>query len=1194
MKERHIDNQKGSLRALLTTTFLASLLFTTMTGTAFASAPPSWLQAHPPFHLRIRRISANQTISPNALTPQGLTPAQIKSIYNLPSTGGSGTIALIEAYDNPNAESDLGTFDTQFSLAPCTTANTCFTKHQMSVSTSTNSGWTVESSLDVEWAHAIAPNAKILLVEAQSSSDNDLIAAVDYARNQPGVVAISMSWGSAEFSGESSDDYHFVSPYGAVFFASTGDTGSGVAWPAVSTNVVAVGGTTLNFTGNTFTSETAWSGSGGGLSKYVNEPSYQLLYGVPQANGFRAIPDVSYDADPNSGFSIYDSTGYQGQSGWLVVGGTSAGAPQWAAIDALASTTNNTNLYAVASSSGSYASDFRDITSGTNGSCGFDCTAQVGYDYVTGLGSPLTDIFNTPPTYAHVTPATGAVNVSIDTTSYAGGTATWTTLTGPVIQETSADQITSGVYTLTLPSGWQFNTTHNVNITTGGGTSLSVASTTITPNASSLSFDVTAVSATGTATLTLSGIQVQPTGTSSPSIGTITYSGPTIAGADNTTSFGTLSTTAGASTTVNVETVANGTGTVVQAQNLASGSSTTVYTVTRDQFGNFVANAPAVWSLVSKTGGVANGDLSASSSQESATLTGTLDGSCKIHASIGGLASVDSGLITVVPGTITSLSLSPQSATTTTGTTVTYSVQGFDTQGNGATTTASSTFSISSGAGGSFSGSTYAPQNTGNWIVSALYGSLTGSSTLTVIPQVAQKLIFSTEPTSTAASSSLTTTVSTEDSLGNLDTNYSGIITLDVYNNPGLLQGVTSTPAVAGVAAFNAITINQPGSGYVLDATAAGLTSTTSSAFDMTAAPSVLPAAGTYTSNQSVVLSAAPGSNGLYYTVDGSTPDCTVPTGISGTSSVSISVASTETISARSCYAGAVQSSVGSFAYTLQCTVPSVSNGSVASYPACTITCNVGYSLSGNSCVAVGGGSGGGGGGGAPISASAISLASTSTTVATNTVQVVSNTAAALASTSNTVRVPAATSLVSTNDGVALPSFSRNLWKGMTDPLVRSLQELLNHLGFTIAQSGPGSPGDESDYFGAATQRALIAFQSAHAITPASGYLGPATRALISTMTSSTTPPIQTTQVASNTPSTPTPFTRNLQLGSQGSDVASLQQLLITAGYSLPAGATGYFGTQTREALMQYQGAHGITPASGYFGPATRAFVAGQ
>jgi len=325
-------------------------------------------------------------------TPAGLSPQTIKQAYNLPTTGGHGTIAIIGAYDDKTIESDLGVFSKQFGLPACTTANGCFEKHLMSAGTGTNSGWALESSLDVEWSHAIAPNAKILLVAAKTPSGPNLLAAIDYARNRADVVAVSMSWGGNESSDETTLDSHFTSNHKVAFFASSGDSGYGVSWPASAPNVVAVGGTSLALSSTgTLRAETAWSGSGGGVSAYEAESTWQKNYSIPKANGHRAVPDVSYDADPASGFSVYKTTG-KSKSNWYVLGGTSAGAPQWAAIHALGLSALPTNLYSdkASAANGKY---FRDIVSGSNGGCLYFCDARRRYDYVTGLGSPLTTKF---------------------------------------------------------------------------------------------------------------------------------------------------------------------------------------------------------------------------------------------------------------------------------------------------------------------------------------------------------------------------------------------------------------------------------------------------------------------------------------------------------------------------------------------------------------------------------------------------------------------------------------------------------------------------------------------------------------------------------------------------------------------------------------------------------------------------------
>lgn len=316
-------------------------------------------------------------------TPTGLSPATIKAVYNFPtsSTAGAGTtIAIVDAYDHPNIEKDLNVFSQQYGLPPCTTANGCFKKVNQTGGTRyprTDSGWALEIALDVEWAHAIAPGAKILLVEASSNSFANLLAAEDYAKAHAQYV--SNSWGAGEFSGETAYDGHFVQS-GVSFFVSAGDSGLPADYPSASPNVISVGGTTLHFDGSgNFSGETGWSDSGGGCSAYETATSAQSSfsqYGQVSCGGKRATPDVSLDADPASGLSVYDSVRYQGQQGWFTVGGTSAGAPMWAARAAVAgAVVNAAYVY-----SGSIT--YRDITSGNNGA-----PCLVGYDLCTGRGS---------------------------------------------------------------------------------------------------------------------------------------------------------------------------------------------------------------------------------------------------------------------------------------------------------------------------------------------------------------------------------------------------------------------------------------------------------------------------------------------------------------------------------------------------------------------------------------------------------------------------------------------------------------------------------------------------------------------------------------------------------------------------------------------------------------------------------------
>ncbi len=290
-------------------------------------------------------------------TSTGYTPTQIRNAYGFSSVNfasGSGTvaglgqgqtIAIVDAFNDPNIAKDLSVFDARYGLSIPPSLKVVNQNGGSSLPAA-DAGWAGEISLDVEWAHAIAPDANILLVEANSSSLNNLLSGVNYARNAPGVSVVSMSWGGNEFYGETSYDSYFTTPaghQGVTFVAASGDSGvfSGPEWPAVSPNVLSVGGTSLDLqnASGTYGSETAWGNSTGGLSQLESTPSYQN--GIPSADtqsisfswfgGYsvssnRSAPDVSYNADPNTGFAVYDSVPYQGFSGWQVVGGTSAGA----------------------------------------------------------------------------------------------------------------------------------------------------------------------------------------------------------------------------------------------------------------------------------------------------------------------------------------------------------------------------------------------------------------------------------------------------------------------------------------------------------------------------------------------------------------------------------------------------------------------------------------------------------------------------------------------------------------------------------------------------------------------------------------------------------------------------------------------------------------------------------------------------
>jgi subtilase family serine protease len=363
----------------------------------------------------------------------GLNPGQIRHAYGFDqlafnngtvAADGSGqTIAIVTAYDDPNIAGDLHTFDQTFGLS-----DPALQKVNLGGAT-VDAGWAGETALDVEWAHVVAPKANILLVEAASDSLDNLMSAVDYARSAPGTSVVSMSWGSSEFASETGLDSHFTTPAGhgnVAFVAASGDDGAwgGTTWPSVSTNVLAVGATHLALTtqGN-YRGESAWIGSGGGFSSYVNEPAYQNSV---QQTGVRTTPDVAYNGDPYSGIAVYSSVadGFS-PSGWMIVGGTSAGTPQWAGVIALADQGRAITgqpaidnapaaVYALSSSA------FNDVTRGFNG-----YFARRGYDLVTGRGSPI--VVQT------VAGLAGSVAVKVVHTTFVAQTATVPQITRKVI-----------------------------------------------------------------------------------------------------------------------------------------------------------------------------------------------------------------------------------------------------------------------------------------------------------------------------------------------------------------------------------------------------------------------------------------------------------------------------------------------------------------------------------------------------------------------------------------------------------------------------------------------------------------------------------------------------------------------------------------------------------------------------------------
>jgi subtilase family serine protease len=320
--------------------------------------------------------------------PDGYAPAQLRSAYNLPAAAAhSQTIAIVTAYDNPNIEKDLSFYSKTFSLRACTSSNGCFRKvngaGKKAPLPQRSALWALETSLDVEVAHAVCPNCKILLVEAGSSSVNNLVAAVDTAARL-GADVISNSWVVKEFRGEASYDSHFRRP-GIAITAASGDTGYGVNWPAASPYVTAVGGTTLDLdSSGARVRESAWEQGSSGCSAYESKPAWQSDAGCAR----RTVPDVAAVANPDTGAAVYDSYGYSGRRGWFRVGGTSLATPIVAAVYALA---GNAGDVVAGSYPYGHGSSLFDVTDGTNGKCSsaYLCNAATGYDGPSGLGTPI-------------------------------------------------------------------------------------------------------------------------------------------------------------------------------------------------------------------------------------------------------------------------------------------------------------------------------------------------------------------------------------------------------------------------------------------------------------------------------------------------------------------------------------------------------------------------------------------------------------------------------------------------------------------------------------------------------------------------------------------------------------------------------------------------------------------------------------
>lgn len=520
------------------------------------------------------------------------TPAQIRAAYGLPalptgtsytvaqaaSLGAGQTIYIVDAMHNPNIAAELAAFNQRFALPNCTTkslasnatlplaaptANACdlvivYSTAAGGMAASApayDSGWATEIALDVQWAHAIAPLARIVVIEAPDASVNSLSNAVKLANNMgPGVV--SMSFGANEGSWTSSFDTVFTAA-GMSYLAATGDAGVAVEWPSVSSNVLAVGGTSLTYSGSGSRSEVAWSQTGGGISAYVTTPKYQStsVPGMGTASR-RTVADVSFNANPSTGQYVASIAAGTSAVGWISAGGTSLSTPQWAGLIAIANANRaltgkaklgapHAMLYGnIASVAGNYSSAFLDINSGSHGTCS-TCTAKTGYDQVTGLGTPnVTNLLNllSNATTAAAPPSIAAASISGEsgtalsyTVAATGSNPLTFTLTGA---PTGMSINASGVLTWASPVVGTYSVTVTAKDSVANLSSQAVITVKITapvpPTVSAASINGTVgkalsfnITATGANTLSYS-LTGAPTGMSVSSTGVVSWATPVL------------------------------------------------------------------------------------------------------------------------------------------------------------------------------------------------------------------------------------------------------------------------------------------------------------------------------------------------------------------------------------------------------------------------------------------------------------------------------------------------------------------------------------------------------------------------------------------------------------------------------------------------------------------------------------------
>jgi hypothetical protein len=539
-----------------------------------------------------------QTVRPDAIpSGEGYGPSTFQSAYGLTAASaadGSGTtVAVVDAYNDPTAASDLATYRSAAGLPALTSGQ--FTQYNQNGATSplpatapADDDWTLEESLDVDMVSAICPLCKIDLVEANNDSGTGLYVAEETAATTLGAKYISNSWGGSESSTDLTYDSEYFGVSGVVYTASAGDSGyqGGVIYPATSPHVVAVGGTSLNTSSNSRGwTESVWDtssteGTGSGCSSNEPQPSWQASLSVITAVCAQRVDnDVAADADPNTGAAVYDTT--NGNGGWNEVGGTSESSPMIAAVFALAGNNGNGGNNA-ADSIYTHTSNLYDVTSGSNGSCGSSilCTAKTGYDGPTGWGTPdgLT---------AFQSNSTGNTVTVTNPGSQTGKVGTAVSLQISATDSASGQTLT---YSATgLPAGLSISSSGLISgtPTTAGSNSVTVTAKDTTGATGSATFTWTISSATGnTVTVTNPGNQTSTVGTAvslqisatdSASGQTLTYSATGLPAGLSISSSGLISgtpTTAGSnSVTVTAKdtTGATGSASFTWTVNAASG-----------------------------------------------------------------------------------------------------------------------------------------------------------------------------------------------------------------------------------------------------------------------------------------------------------------------------------------------------------------------------------------------------------------------------------------------------------------------------------------------------------------------------------------------------------------------------------------------------------------------------------------------